>query len=163
MNRRCEESSPSKGHLISPFGDQDLTHNTVESKYQWQLEKVPIKKISTRRYEKNKKSTSSRGANPVPYRLIPRTSPRACLKAVPKAIALSCKIELSGLEERRLENSDITYLQCDDHQSIDHPCKSLSSRSRHAWQEQCTSRNMSENNISPENGLNLHDQGNRFL
>lgn len=34
--------------------------------------------------------TSSRGANPVPYRRMPRTSPSACLNAVPRAIALSC-------------------------------------------------------------------------
>jgi hypothetical protein len=34
--------------------------------------------------------TSSKGAKPVPYRLMPRTSPRACLKAVPSAMALSC-------------------------------------------------------------------------
>ena len=34
--------------------------------------------------------TSSRGANPVPYRLIPRTSPKAFLNAVPRAMALSC-------------------------------------------------------------------------
>jgi hypothetical protein len=27
----------------------------------------------------------------VPYRLIPRTSPRACLKALPSAMALSCR------------------------------------------------------------------------
>lgn len=39
---------------------------------------------------KNGGLTSSRGANPVPYRLIPRTSPKACLNTVPRAIALSC-------------------------------------------------------------------------
>lgn len=34
--------------------------------------------------------TSSSGAKPVPYRFMPRTSPRAVLKAVPNAMALSC-------------------------------------------------------------------------
>jgi hypothetical protein len=34
--------------------------------------------------------TSSSGAKPVPYRRMPRTSPSACLNAVPNAIALSC-------------------------------------------------------------------------
>jgi hypothetical protein len=38
----------------------------------------------------NNNLTSSRGANPVPYRLIPRTSPKAFLNTVPNAIALSC-------------------------------------------------------------------------
>lgn len=34
--------------------------------------------------------TSSSGAKPVPYLRMPRTSPRACLNAVPSAIAESC-------------------------------------------------------------------------
>jgi hypothetical protein len=39
--------------------------------------------------------TSSRGAKPVPYRLMPLTSPSAALKADPRARALSCTDEVS--------------------------------------------------------------------
>lgn len=56
--------------------------------------------------------TSSRGANPVPYRRIPRSSPSACLKAVPRAIAVSCAW-VFGVYERNMKQK--AYLLYDGH------------------------------------------------
>jgi len=47
----------------------------------------------------NQLHTSSSGAKPVPYRLMPRTSPKASLNAVPRAMALSCMVD-SGSQQR---------------------------------------------------------------
>ena len=60
---------------------------------------------------------SSRGACPVPYLRMPFTSPRACLKAVPRAIAQSC----AGREIRRQGDTrnHFTYLMYDGRRSRD--------------------------------------------
>lgn len=41
--------------------------------------------------EERERRASSKGAKPVPYRRMPRTGPRACLKAEPSAMAESCR------------------------------------------------------------------------
>lgn len=84
--------------------------------------------------------TSSRGANPVPYRRMPRTSPNACLNAVPRAMALSCEVLQHGKPgPKEMVRGDCTYLQCGGRLSRDRPGTSWSMTSRSVSQAHGTS------------------------
>lgn len=70
--------------------------------------------------------TSSSGAKPVPYLRMPRTSPRACLNAVPSAIAESCAEQKYGKPPSHMRHSKTwqTYLQSGGRRCAGRPCTS---------------------------------------
>ena len=83
--------------------------------------------------------TSSNGAKPVPYLLIPRTSPRASLNAVPSAIAVSCVEHILSDTPNIPLHKEYTYQLCGGRRSIGLPSLSGSATSQNASPERCTS------------------------